>query len=82
MVKDTATGLIFSQGALELVKPIVEWCNGWGSVLNEGKLNANLLALWRPLKALRVQKYSGFLMVPVTMRRCACYNWSGYCGGA
>jgi len=25
------------------------------------------------LRALRVQKYSGFLMVPVTMRRCACY---------
>lgn len=34
----------FSQGALELVKPVVEWCDGWGSVLNEGKLNANLLA--------------------------------------
>jgi len=34
----------FSQGALELVKPVVEWCNGWGSALNEGKLNANLLA--------------------------------------
>jgi len=72
----------FSQGALELVKPIVEWCNGWGSALNEGKLNANLLAFMEAVEGAAGAKIQWVSYGPVTMRRCACYNWSGYCGGA
>jgi len=33
----------FSQGALERVKPVVQWCAGWEDALVEGKLHKNLL---------------------------------------